>query len=94
MESQNQVELLRRQFLQLQDPSTLSLPSPKTLKLPSIQSRIYDSMFREGNLTYPPPAHYRLRVLKRLIDALESAVDDPEEDVRIVPYSWSGSAGV
>ena len=94
MDPCDQVELLRRQFHQLQDPSGLSFPAPEILKLPTIQSRIYETMFREGNLTYPPPAHYRLRVLKRLIDALEHDMSDPEEDVGTVPSPWSGGATV
>ena len=89
MEPGGQIELLRRQYLQLLNPANLSLPPPNVLKLPTTQARIYDSMFREDSLVYPPPIDYRLRVLKRLINVLERAMDDPDEDVRIHPFHAS-----
>ena len=76
-----EIELLRRQYLQLLDPSTLSLPKPQILKRPEIQFQIFNSMFRDGALAYPPPPRYTFRVLKRLVSALEEAMDDPDEDV-------------
>ena len=82
-EAQRQIELLRRQFLQLQSPTSLAFPQAEVLKLPTSQARIYQSMFREGSLAYPPPVPYQLSVLKRLLSCLESAMDDPEEDVRM-----------
>ena len=83
MDVQEQIELLRRQYLQLQDPATLVLPAPSLLKRPSTQESIYGSMFRDDSLVHPPPAAYRLRVLKRLVSCLERAMDDPDEDVRL-----------
>ena len=81
MESRFQVELLKRQYLQLLEPSQLSLPPPDVLKRPQVQAEIYDSMFREGCLVYEPADRYKLRVLKRLIHTIEGAVSDPDEDV-------------
>ena len=78
------VDLLIRQYLQLMNPEQLSIPAMEVLRLPEIQARIFDSMFKESAIMYPPPLRYRLRVLKRLVRALENSVEDPEEDVRFL----------
>ena len=75
------IELLKRQYLQLTDPEELTLPRKEVLRLPDIQAQIYNDMFDESNIVYAPPERYRFRVLKRLVKALEDAVEDPEEDV-------------
>ena len=75
------VEFLRRQYIQLIDPEELRLPSNDLLRLPDIQAQIYSSMFHESSMTYAPPERYRFRVLRRLVKALENAIEDPEEDV-------------
>ena len=75
------VELLKRQYLQLIDPEELELPRKEILKLPDTQAQIYDDIFDESRRNYAPPERYRLRVLKRIVKALEDAIDDPEEDV-------------
>ncbi len=75
------VELLKRQYLQLIDPEKLTLPRKDLLKLPDTQAHIYNDMFDESRITYMPPERYRFRVLKRLVKALEDAIEDPEEDV-------------
>ena len=75
------VELLKRQYLQLTDPEELTLPRKEVLRLPDIQAQIYNDMFDESNIIYAPPERYRFRVLKRLVKALEDAIEDPEEDV-------------
>ena len=75
------VELLKRQYLQLIDPEELALPSEKLLRLSHIQAQIYNDLFDESNLIYTPPERYKFRVLKRLVKALEDAVENPEEDV-------------
>ena len=75
------VELLRRQYLQLLDPEELTLPRKELLIVPDTQAQIYNEMFDESRLTYAPPERYKFRVLKRLVKALEDAVEDPEEDV-------------
>ena len=76
-----EVELLRRQYLQLLDPKSLTIPDSHILKQPEIQSQIFNALFRDGSLTYPPPVGYRTRVLKLLVNALEKAMTDPDEDV-------------
>lgn len=75
------VELLRRQYLQLIDMEQLTLPPKDLLRLPETQARIYNCMFNESQIVYPPPDRYISRVLKRLVNALEEAIVDPEEDV-------------
>lgn len=75
------VELLRRQYFQLIDPDQLALPAQELLRLPDIQTQIFHDLFDESVNAYTPPERYRFRVLKKLVSALEQAIDDPEEDV-------------
>lgn len=75
------VELLKRQYLQLIGPEQLTLPKKELLRSPEIQAQIYHSMFDDSVLSFAPPERYRLRVLKRLVNAIEEAILDPEEDV-------------
>ena len=76
-----QAELLRRQYLQLIDPKELAIPSNEALRSPDLQARLYETMFDKANLPYSPPVRYKFRVLKKLINAIEQAIVDPEEDV-------------
>lgn len=75
------VELLKRQYLQLIDPEELTLPLRESLILPETQAQIYNDLFDESGIAYAPPERYKFRVLKRVVKALEDAVEDPEEDV-------------
>lgn len=77
------VELLRRQYLQLVDPEQLLLLSQELLRLPDTQAQIFYCLFDESALAYSPPERYKLRVLKRLVNVMEQAIVDPEEDVRV-----------
>ena len=81
------VELFKRQYLQLTDPEELTLPRKEILRLPDIQAQIYNDVFDESNIVYAPPERYRFRVLKRLVKALEDAIEDPEEDVGAFSFS-------
>ena len=81
MDAGQQIELLRRQYLQLTNPDHLSLPSISVLRRPEVQEQIYAVMFSESAAIHRPPSRYQFRVLKRLIDTLERAIEDPEEDV-------------
>lgn len=81
MDNVEPVELLRRQYLQVIDPEQLKLPTKSLLKLPSVQRSIYERMFNETNVKYSPAERYRFRSLKRVVQALEDAIDDPDEDV-------------
>lgn len=75
------VELFTRQYLQLVGPEELTFPRKELLKLPDTQVLIYNDMFDEARIKYAPPERYKFRVLKRLVKALEDAIEDPEEDV-------------
>ncbi|MCJ1317903.1 hypothetical protein MMC15_003230 [Xylographa vitiligo] len=75
------LELLKRQFRQLLEPERLSLPSLEQIRIPHVQAYLYETMFREEGLEYPPPDRYGIRVLKMLIERMERAIIDPEEDV-------------
>ena len=77
----NNVELLRRQYLQLIDPSLITIPTKDELRDPAIQQLIYDRLFNESNIKFLPPLSYQLRVLKKLLKDIEDAIVDPEEDV-------------
>ncbi|MCJ1379142.1 hypothetical protein MMC17_002242 [Xylographa soralifera] len=74
------LELLKRQFLQQLEPERLTLPSTEQIRLPNVQAYLYETMFREECLKYLPPDRYEIRVLKKLIQKMEGALIDPEED--------------
>lgn len=78
-----QIELFRRQYFQLVDPKQLHFPPTDVLKLPQVQEDLYSRFFSESKISFLPPARYRFRVLKALIDVLQEAFHDPEEDVRL-----------
>ena len=79
------VVILARQYLQLVDPDQLFIPEHETIRRPEIQAQIFESMFQEGCVLYPPPDRYKIRFLKKLVDSMEQAITDPEEDV-CFPY--------
>ena len=90
-----QVELLRRQYLQMLEPDKLTLPSMEELKSPQTQAHIFAAMFNSDNLSFMPPVRYQFRVLKNIIAALEQSITDPEEDVGFPsPCSSSCSSAV
>lgn len=80
-----QVQLLRRQYLQLVEPSNLSFPTdPSTLRSPHFQASLYESLFapNQPNNT-SPPERYTARVLKKLITKLSEppiALGGEEQD--------------
>lgn len=75
------VELLKRQYLQLVESEELTLPPKQLLRLPDTQAQIYNDVLTKYDTTWGPPERYKFRVLKRLVKALEDAIEDPEEDV-------------
>lgn len=78
---QHRLARAARQYFQLIEPERLDWPSPDVLKDQKVQKWLYDNLFSEHAMQYPPPDRYRLRVLKHLLSAIENAVTDPEEDV-------------
>jgi hypothetical protein len=75
------VERFRRQYLQLLEPRELSWPSREAIRNIETQTWLYDNLFNAANFTYLPPARYQLRVLKHLLQLIEEAIEDPDEDV-------------
>ena len=78
---EKQLELLKRQYLQLVDPDRLTIPPVDVIRCPRVQAQMYEQLFKEDAVTYPPPARYQTLVLKKLVGLLETAFVDPEEDV-------------
>lgn len=83
-----QLKTLRRQYLQLVEPAQLRWPDAQTLKAPQVQIWIFHNFFDLDHVSHPPPDRYQLRVLKLLVSKLESAIDDPEEDVWFLSSSF------
>lgn len=63
------------------DPEQLDMPPMRTLRLPEVQAKIFETIFDEKLLSFPSPQRYKFRVLKKIVDALEQSIVDPEEDV-------------
>ena len=80
----DEVDLLKRQYLQLLETEQLTLPPLALMRLPSVQRRIYESLFQDEVLLCPPTDRYKTRVLKKLVFSMEEAIADPEEDVRLL----------
>ena len=78
---QTSLERFRRQFFQLIDPQELTWPPKLLLKASESQEWLYEHLFSQDAINYPPPRRYQLRVLKQLLKIIEESVDDPEEDV-------------
>ena len=87
MDAVQQIELYRRQYFQLIDPQHLIAPHIDILRLPHVQEEIYLKLFSEESIPFLPPARFRFRVLKALIDVLHEGFQDPEEDVRLCLHS-------
>jgi protein-lysine N-methyltransferase EEF2KMT len=73
-----------RQYLQQVEAIKLSYPPDETLLDPTVQSHISRYMFsrRHGDEIPPLPAEfYQKQVLKNLVERIEAALNDPDEDV-------------
>ena len=89
-----QLLLLRRQYLQLVEPNFLAWPPKQLLRDAGAQAWLYRKLFDSGKHDRLPPARYQLRVLKPLLAKIEQAIEDPEEDVGsflFFPTSFSPS---
>ncbi|KAI9825652.1 MAG: hypothetical protein M1832_000996 [Thelocarpon impressellum] len=75
----DQLELLRRQYLQLVDVDKLSIPG-KALVPSAVQSLLYDQLFKPEALRRGPPERYQSRVLNAVISAIENNIVDPSEE--------------
>lgn len=80
-ETNEQLRLLCRQYFQLVDLESLRWPDTQVLKRPEVQAWLYGHLFDRDAVPSPPSERYQLRVLKQLISRIESAIEDPQEDV-------------
>lgn len=78
-----QLQLFRRQYLQLQDIQSLTWPSSDYLRIANVQEWIYEQCFQTVDSSVLPPERYQLRILKPLLARIENAIVDPEEDVSV-----------
>jgi hypothetical protein len=59
----------------------LDYPDADLLRQSSVQEALYEHLFAEGAVPFPPPHRYRLRVLKELLSRIEKSINDWEEQV-------------
>lgn len=78
----DQLLLLRRQYLQLFEPDFLAWPHAQLLRRGDAQAWLFKHMFDESRNARLPPERYQLRVLRPLLSRIEKAIQDPDEDVR------------
>ncbi|KAF3351078.1 hypothetical protein VDGL01_05594 [Verticillium dahliae] len=72
--SQAQVNRFCRQFLQLE--RDLDYPEGPVLRQEGTQKAIYEQLFSPDGPSYSPPVRYQLRVLKELVQRVESSIED------------------
>ena len=68
------------QYLQLE--KTLDWPPPDLLRESWAQEALYDSLFADGAVPFPPPHRHRLRTLKELVRRVEDSIEDWDQHVR------------
>ena len=76
-----QLQLFRRQYLQLFEPDFLSWPPKQLLRNADVQAWLFKNLFDHERNARLPSERYQLRVLKPLLAKIEQAIEDPEEDV-------------
>jgi hypothetical protein len=79
--SNKELEIFKRQYLQLVDIKDLRWPSRGVLRLATTQAWLFQELFNQAVAPYLPPERYQTRVLKQLLQAIEESIEDPEEDV-------------
>lgn len=73
----------RAQCLQLLDLDGLSWPSSSILRKATAQEWLFKNLFDRMQLQYLPNDRYQTRILKRLLELINGAIEDPDEDVRM-----------
>jgi protein-lysine N-methyltransferase EEF2KMT len=76
---QRQLNLFRRQYLQLQ--VAIRYPDPQCLRQEIFQQSIQEELFSEDAVEHQPPQRYQIRVLKELLKKIEASITDWEEEV-------------
>lgn len=74
----NGLQRLKRQYLQMLPIRTLNIPSGPHLKDVEVQRFLYAQLFAEQR----SDTGYKLKVMKQIIESIESAFTDVWEDVR------------
>ncbi|KAI9162941.1 Protein-lysine N-methyltransferase EFM3 [Paramyrothecium foliicola] len=72
-----QVDRFCHQYLQLEQ--TLDFPDTSLLPLSEVQDAIFNRLFADGAVRYPPPPRYQLKTLKELVARIEASIDNWEE---------------
>ncbi|OTB10190.1 hypothetical protein K445DRAFT_258061 [Daldinia sp. EC12] len=70
----NAVDRFCCQYLQLE--RDLDYPPTTILREEDVQDAIYQRIFADNTLAYPPPPRYQLRVLKELTSKIEASIED------------------
>ena len=68
------------QYLQLE--KTLDYPPPSLLRESWAQETLYQTLFADWAVRFPPPHRHRLRTLKELVRRVEASIDDWDQHVR------------
>lgn len=69
------------QYLQLE--KTLDYPPPELLRQSQVQETLYEILFADGAVPFPPPHRHRLKTLKELVRRVEDSIDDWDQYVGI-----------
>ncbi|PQE21064.1 EFM3 CHATD-lysine N-methyltransferase protein [Rutstroemia sp. NJR-2017a WRK4] len=77
-QAQEQLDRFCRQYLQLL--RVLDYPNDEYLRNGEFQETIYERLFEENALQYPPPQRYQFRVLKELTKRIENSIQDWDEE--------------
>ncbi|KAI2631636.1 S-adenosyl-L-methionine-dependent methyltransferase [Xylaria nigripes] len=75
-----QLQLFKRQYIQLFEPDFLAWPHPQLLRRSDAQAWIFKHLFDARRNPRLPPERYQLRVLRQLITRIDKAIQDPDED--------------
>jgi hypothetical protein len=77
------LETLKRQYFQYVPIQELRLPSLSVVRSIDAQKWLFDNLFNSnGPSKFFPPERYQTRVLKKLVELIEEAMEDPDDDVR------------
>ena len=79
-----QLELFRRQYLQLVEVDFLAWPPTALLRDAGVQAWLYKRLFNADQNARLPPESYQFRVCKSLVNRIEQSIEDPEEDVGVL----------
>ncbi|KAI1821046.1 putative methyltransferase-domain-containing protein [Xylaria intraflava] len=75
-----QLQLFKRQYIQLFEPDFLAWPHQQLLRRSDAQAWLFKHLFDVSRNPRLPPERYQLRVLRQLIARIEKSIQDPDED--------------